>query len=199
MTKASTPKLTFWTWFEIEKDYDYGYVAVSTDNGDHWKTLPTSATTALDPNGQNLGNGYTGTSGGDKPSWIRQEADLSAYAGKQILLRFEVVTDGALALNGMAVDDIEIPGAFSDDAEADGVWQAEGFVRSSNFVGQRFIVQLLRFTDRGATVERKSVENGTLQIDVDTSADRRAPLLAVTGLAVRTTQPVPFEISVEKR
>ena len=199
MTKATTPRLTFWTWFDIEKDYDYGYVAVSTDNGDHWTTLPTSATTALDPNGQNLGNGYTGTSGGDKPSWIRQEADLSAYAGKQILLRFEVVTDGALALNGMAVDDIELPGAFSDDAEADGAWQAEGFVRSSNFVAQRFIVQLLRFTDRGATVERRYVESGTLQIDTDTSADPRAPLLAVTGLAVRTTQPVPFEVAVDKR
>jgi hypothetical protein len=99
----------------------------------------------------------------------------------------------------MAVDDIEIPGAFTDDAEADGAWQADGFVRSSNFVSQRFIVQLLRFTDRGATVERKLVENGTLQIDTDTSADRRPPLLAVTGIAVRTTQPVPFEISVDKR
>jgi hypothetical protein len=199
MSRATTPKLSFWTWYEIEKDYDYGYVAVSTDGGQRWKTLATSATTGEDPNGQNLGNGFTGTSGGDKPVWIKQEADLSAYAGKQLLLRFEYVTDGALALHGMALDDIEIPGVFSDDAETDGDWLAEGFVRSTNLVAQRFVVQVLRFTDRGATVERRYVEDGSLQLDTDTSADRRAPLLAVTGIAVRTTQPVPFEVAVEKR
>ncbi len=199
LSKATQTTLSFWTWFEIEKDYDYGYVAVSTDEGAHWTTLPTSATTSDDPNGQNLGNGYTGTSGGDKPGWIRQQADLSAYAGKTVQLRFEYVTDGALSLHGMALDDIEIPGVFSDDAETAGAWKAEGFVRSTNLVAQRYVVQLLRFTDRGATVDRKIVDNGSLQLDVDTSNDRRPPLLAVTGLAVRTTQPAPFEITVEKR
>ncbi|HEY3218849.1 MAG TPA: hypothetical protein VGK15_07165 [Candidatus Limnocylindria bacterium] len=199
LSQATTPTLSYWTWYDIEKDYDYGYVAVSTDNGQHWKTLPTTSTTTEDPNGQNLGNGYTGTSGGDRPSWIRQDVDLSAYAGKQVMLRFEYVTDGALSLQGLAVDDIEIPGVLRDDAETDGGWQADGFVRSTNFVAQRYVVQLLRFTDKGATVERRYVDNGTLQLDADTTSDRRAPLLAVTGLAVRTTQPVPFEVTVEKR
>jgi len=199
MTKATQPAMSFWTWYEIEKDYDYAYVAVSTDNGAHWKTLPAPGTTADDPNGQNLGNGYTGTSGGDKPKWIQQTVDLSAYAGKQILLRFEYVTDNALSLNGMALDDISIPGVFTDDAEADNGWQADGFVRSTNLVAQKFIVQLLRFTDRGATAERRVVESGTLQLDADTSGDRRAPLLAVTGIAVRTVQPVAFEVAVDKR
>jgi immune inhibitor A len=199
MAKATQLSMTYWTWYEIEKDYDYAYVEVSTDNGAHWKTLPASATTTDDPNGQNLGNGYTGTSGSDKPQWLQQTVDLSAYAGKQILVRFEYVTDGALSLNGMAVDDITIPGVLSDDAETDNGWEADGFVRSTNLVAQKFIVQLLRFTDRGATVERRVVESGTLQLDADTSSDRRAPLLAVTGIAVRTVQPVAFEVAVEKR
>jgi hypothetical protein len=199
MTKATKPTLSFWTWYEIERDYDYAYVAVSTDGGQHWATLPAAATTKDDPNGANLGNGFTGNSGGDKPGWIRQEVDLAAYAGKQIQLRFEYVTDGALSLHGFAVDDIEIPGVFTDDAEADNGWQAEGFVRSTNLVAQRFVVQVLRFTDRGATAERRFVDNGTLQLDVDTSNDRKAPLLAVTGLAVRTTQTAPFEVSVEAK
>jgi hypothetical protein len=199
MTKATKPTLSFWTWYEIERDYDYAYVAVSTDGGQHWATLPAAATTKDDPNGANLGNGFTGNSGGDKPGWIRQEVDLTAYAGKQIQLRFEYVTDGALSLHGFAVDDIEIPGVFTDDAEADNGWQAEGFVRSTNLVAQRFVVQVLRFTDRGATAERRFVDNGTLQLDVDTSNDRKAPLLAVTGLAVRTTQTAPFEVSVEAK
>lgn len=200
LSKATTPKLTFWTWYEIEKDYDYAYVAVSTDNGQHWTTLPSSATTTDDPNGQNLGNAYTGTSGGgEAPKWIQQDVDLSAYADRQVLLRFEYVTDGALALQGFAVDDLQIPGALADDSEQDNGWQANGFVRSTNYVAQRFIVQLLRFTDQGATVERHYVDDGTLTIDVDTSKDRRAPLLAVTGLAVRTTLPVPFHVVVDAR
>lgn len=199
LAKATRPSLSFWTWYEIERDYDYAYVAVSTDNGQRWTTLPAAATTKDDPNGANLGNAFTGTSGGDKPTWIQQEVDLSAYAGKQIMLRFEYVTDGALSLHGFAVDDIQIPGVFTDDAETDGGWQADGFVRSTNLVAQRYVVQLLRFTAAGATVDRRIVENGTVQIDVDTSGDRRAPLLAVTGLAVRTTQPVPFEVAVDRR
>ncbi|HZP95637.1 MAG TPA: hypothetical protein VFC31_04770 [Candidatus Limnocylindria bacterium] len=199
LSKATSPKLSFWTWYEIEKDYDYAYVAASADGGTHWTTLPAQATTADDPNGANLGNGFTGTSGGDKPSWIRQEVDLSAYAGRPILLRFEYVTDGALSLHGFAIDDIELPGVFADDAEKDGGWQADGFVRSTNLVAQKFIVQLLRFTDRGATVDRRVVDNGSLQIDVDTSQDKRPPLLAVTGIAVRTTQPAAFEVTVDPK
>jgi immune inhibitor A len=199
LAKATKPTLSFWTWYEIEKDYDYGYVAVSTDNGAHWTTLQAAATTKEDPNGTNLGNGFTGNSGGDKSTWTRQEVDLSAFAGKQVLLRFEYVTDGATVFNGFAIDDIELPGVFTDDAEKDSDWQADGFVRSTNIVAQRYVVQLLRFTDRGATVERKYVDNGTLQLDIDTANDRRPPLLAVTGLAVRTTQVAPFEVSAERR
>lgn len=197
---ATRPILSYWTWYEIEKDYDYAYVAVSTDGGAKWTTLAAPATTTDDPNGNNLGNGYTDVSGGGKvPAWIQQEVDLSAYAGKEIQLRFEYVTDGALNLHGFAVDDIAIPGVLKDDAETDNGWKADGFVRSTNVVAQRFVVQLLRFTAAGTTVDRRSADTGTLDLDVDTSSDRRAPLLAVTGFAVRTTQPVPFRVSVERR
>jgi len=47
-------------------------------------------------------------------------------------------------------------------------------------------------------VERRTVDNGELGFDVDTTADRRA-LLAVTGFAVRTTEPVAFSVSAENR
>ncbi len=197
---ATRPLLSYWTWYEIEKDYDYAYVAVSTDGGARWTTLAATSTTTEDPNGDNLGHGYTGVSGGGRePAWTRQEVDLSAYADKEIQLRFEYVTDGALNLQGFAIDDIEIAGLLTDDAESDNGWKAEGFVRSSNVVTQRFVVQLLRFTANGTSVERRSVEAGTLELDADTTTDRRPPLLAVTGFAVRTTQPVPFTVTLERR
>lgn len=200
LRSTTAPVLSYWTWYEIEKDYDYAYVAVSTDGGAHWTTLAAPATTKDDPNGSNLGNGYTDVSGGGRePAWIQQEVDLSPYAGKEIQLRFEYVTDAALNLHGLAIDDIAISGVLNDDAESDNGWKADGFVRSTNLVSQRFVVQLLRFTGSGTTVDRRSVDAGTLDLDVDTSSDRRAPLLAVTGFAVRTTQPVPFSVSVERR
>jgi immune inhibitor A len=197
---ATKPVLSFWTWYEIEKDYDYAYLAVSTDGGARWSTLAAPATTKDDPNGDNLGNGFTDLSGrGRSPAWIQQEVDLSAYAGKEVQLRFEYVTDAALNLHGFAVDDIVISGVLNDDAESDNGWKADGFVRSTNQVTQRFVVQLLRFTANGTTVDRRSVDAGTLDLDVDTSTDQRPPLLAVTGFAVRTTQTVPFSVSVQRR
>ncbi len=197
VTKAS---LSFWTWYELEQDFDYGYVAVSTDGGARWTTLKTGATTTTDPNGNNLGNGLTGVSGGGKDAtWVEQSADLTPYAGKRILLRFESVTDQALNLPGFAVDDIAIPEiGYRDDAEADNGWQAKGFIRSTNTIRERYIVQVLHF---GATpsVDRHVVEAGTIDLDVDTSGDRSAPVLTVTPLAVRTTDAAPFEVQVRPR
>ena len=191
--------LSFWSWYEIEKDFDYAYAAISTDAGAHWTTLRTEATTTDDPNGNNLGNGLTGTSGGTSPSWVKQTADLTPFAGKQVLLRFEYVTDGALNLNGVAIDDIAIPEiGYSDDAESDNGWTASGFIRSTNKVQQRFVVQLIRFGPT-PTVERHVVVDGTLELDVDGSTDRKPPLLAITGLAPRTTTPVAFTVRAAAR
>ena len=197
VTKAT---LSFWSWFDVEPDFDYAYVAASTDGGRTWTTLKTAATTTDDPNGNNLGNGMTGTSGGGaKPAWVKQSADLGAYAGKKIQLRFEYVTDAALNFDGFAIDDIAIPEInFADDAETDNGWTADGFIRSSNVVKQRYIVQVLHFGTT-ATVERHVVEGGSLELDVDGSKDRLPPILAVTGLAPRSTQTVPFTVSVGAR
>ena len=151
----------------------------------------------MDPNGQNLGNGITGSSSGETATgWRHLTADLAPYGGKKVQLRFQYVTDGNLNFGGFAVDDIEITGSPLDDAEADNGWTSSGFIRSTNLVSQRFAVQVLHFTGDGATVERRTVDNGELSFDVDTSGDRRA-LLAVTGFAVRTTEPVAFSISAE--
>jgi hypothetical protein len=107
------------------------------------------------------------------------------------------VTDGNLNFGGFAIDDIEIPGLPLDEAEADNGWVTSGFIRSTNLVSQRFALQVLHFGDRG-TVDRRTVDNGDLTFEVDTTGDRRA-LLAVTGFAIRTTEPVAFSVSAENR
>ena len=199
LSSVSKATLSFWSWYEIEPDFDYGYVSVSTDGGARWTTLKTEATTVDDPNGNNLGNGLTGHSGsGSRPAWAKQTADLGAYAGKKVQLRFEYVTDGALNFNGLAIDDVTIPEiGLADDAERDNGWAANGFIRSSNVVKQRYIVQVIRpgSTGAAAAVERHIVEDGVLELDVDGSKDRKAPFLAITPIAPRSTEPVGFSVT----
>jgi immune inhibitor A len=199
LRSVSDPKLSFWTWYGIEVDYDYAYVTISTDGGKRWTPLKTEASSTTDPNGTNLGNGITGSSSGETATgWKHLTADLSPYLGKEVQLRFEYVTDGNLNFGGFALDDIQIPGLPLDQAENDNGWTTSGFIRSTNIVSQRFALQVLHFHGDRATVERRTVDNGQITFDVDTSGDRRA-LLAVTGFAVRTTEPVGFSVSAETR
>jgi hypothetical protein len=155
LTSISAPAratLSFWLWHAIEEDWDYGYVGVSTNDGKTWKTLATED--SVPPGGHNNAygpayTGYSGTSGNRAINavWRKQTADLSAYVGKKILLRFEYVTDDATTEVGMLIDDISIPEiGYSTDVEsgADG-WQAEGWVRIDNVLPQRYLVQMVEF------------------------------------------------------
>lgn len=132
--------LRFRTWYEIEKGWDYAYVAVSSDGGETWRALPGQVTTDYNPVDTAYGPGYTGESGG----WVEEKVDLTAYAGQKVLLRFEYVADDASSLTGLAVDDIQIPEiGFVDKADADGGWDAEGFERVTRPLRQLFTVQVI--------------------------------------------------------
>ena len=48
--------LQFWTWYEIEDDYDYAYVEVSTDHGQTWHILQGEHTTDSDRYGNSFGH-----------------------------------------------------------------------------------------------------------------------------------------------
>jgi immune inhibitor A len=197
---VSKATLQFWTWFDIERDFDYAYVSVSADAGRTWKSLRGSQTTSDDPNGNNLGNGITHVSGGGAaPAWVEERMDLSPFAGQEVLVRFDYVTDGALNKNGFAIDDLAVPEiGWRDDAEQEGDWEAAGFVRSSNFVRETFAVQVLRLGDRPG-VERLPVPaDGRLRFELELG-DARSALLAVSAFAAQTVEPGTFELRVEQR
>jgi immune inhibitor A len=192
LSGLSQATLQFWTWHDIEIDYDYGYVMVSTDGGATWQILRGPHTTDTNPNGNSYGWGYTGRSGG-VPIWIEEHIDLSPYAGQEILLRFEYITDDALNNPGWAIDDIAIPElGYGDDVEyGDGGWLAEGFVRTNNFVPQSYLVQLITFGQE-TTVQR-------LPLQPEQSARWHLPLsdahhgvLTVSALAHVTTEPAGY-------
>ncbi|MCB9160169.1 MAG: immune inhibitor A [Caldilineaceae bacterium] len=65
---------------------------------------------------------------------VVEQFDLSAYAGEQVQVRFEYVTDDAVTKSGWFIDDIAIPAIdYATDFEqgADG-WESEGWLLTDN-------------------------------------------------------------------
>ena len=104
--------LSFYTFYDIEVDWDYAYVEVSVD-GMNYTPIPGNITTNFNPNGNNRGNGITGASGG---LWVQGLFSLSAFAGQYITIRFSYDTDQYVTGDGFYVDDIYPHGAFQSRA-----------------------------------------------------------------------------------
>lgn len=125
-------ELRFNTYFDIEWDFDYGFVLVTTDEGQSYESIPNNEGWTLpaadNPNGvacqDKFGNGLTGTSGSwedgsaadDRTAHAQTEGtgflpttwDLSAYAGQDATIRFAYNTDVGLARPGWFIDDVEV-------------------------------------------------------------------------------------------
>jgi immune inhibitor A len=113
--------------FDIELDWDYAYLVASTDNGATWTNVATNLSTNTSPNGQNFGNGITGSTGGN---WVDLTANLSGFTGN-VLLGFRYWTDGAVAPIGFMVDAINITGSPLEGAETETGWTFKGFKTST--------------------------------------------------------------------
>ncbi len=200
VTKAT---LSFWAWYDIETNFDYGYVEASTDGGLTWDILKGKYSSTENPNGASYGPAYTGRSGvtdNQSPAqWIHDQMDLTPYAGKKILLRFEYITDDAYNAPSWAIDDISIPEInFSDNVEssANG-WDAKGFIRTDNVLPQHFTVQVV---EKGSAtnvvrVPLDSQNHGSLTLTGFGTTITGAELI-VNAFAPTTTEPTQYEFAL---
>ena len=115
--------------YDIELDWDYAYLTV---NG---QQVATNLSTNVNPNGQNLSEGITGSTGG---AWVDLTADLSAFAGQTVEIGFRYRTDTAIAGIGIFADDIMISGQAADNAESEPGWAYDGFIRTTNMVTKSY-------------------------------------------------------------
>jgi hypothetical protein len=100
----TNPRLRFWTKFDIESDYDYGQVKVSTNNGTSWIPLTGSYTqpgVSPQPVGQPV---YDAT----VSNWVKEEISLANYLSSQIKFQFQLRTDGGVTRDGWYLDDIGV-------------------------------------------------------------------------------------------
>ncbi len=104
---------TFDQRFAIEQEYDYGYVDLSTDDGETWTTLRLYSNP-----------GFPGTPGAsqdwDSALYGHQSLDMSAYAGSDVRLRFRFESEVAYS----SQDQPDNPPLHS---VKDGAWQLDNF------------------------------------------------------------------------
>jgi immune inhibitor A len=188
--------LQAWMWYDIEEDWDYGYVEASTNGGQTWDILPGASTTTSNPNGNSFGAGYTGESGG----WIQESFDLSPHAGQQVLVRFECVTDDAVNLSGWLIDDISVPElGYSEDLESgDGGWEGLGFIRTDNRVAQRYLVQVIAFGQQMhvLNVPLDETQHATVELR-GLGQELDSAVLVISAVAPATTELAAYRYTIQ--
>lgn len=191
-----TGPLTFnyWTWYDIEKDFDYLYLVASVD-GENWEMLTTPSMTDSNPNGSNYGWGYTGKT--RSSAWVQESVDISQYAGGKIQLRFEYITDLALHHDGMLIDDVEIPeiGYFNDFEYDDGGWESNGWARIKNILPQTYELALITTEGDNTTVEYIPIGvNNIANIPLDIPEEGKSVTLVIVGTTRYTRVKAPYSI-----
>lgn len=202
-TTTQTVTAKFWTWYQIEEGWDYGYVLVSADNGTTWQMLGNKVDfTEANPQGNNYGVGLTGESGfADEAVWREVFVDLTPYNGQQILLRFEYVTDDAVFEAGWAIDDIRIDALdyYEDFEHGLADWQAEGWIYHANTLSQSYIIRAIYISAETVRVEPlilDSNQTGQFELALDNNTNR--VVLTISGNTPITKQRSAYSYTVEK-
>lgn len=128
---ATQVTVTFKSYWDIEWDFDYGFVLASADGGETYQSLE-SANGYTTPQAQNptanscqaaFGNGITGTSGSYEAGtqeldrvisnypdggFLTDKFDLTPFVGESTVLRFSYSTDPGLTRPGWFIDDLKV-------------------------------------------------------------------------------------------
>ncbi|RCH68639.1 M6 family metalloprotease domain-containing protein [Streptomyces sp. SDr-06] len=135
LTGRSKASLDLSGWWDIEKDYDFLYTEVSTDNGATWNAIDGTADGKAITRDSSNKPALTDASGAYK----KLSFPLDQYAGQKIQLRFRYQTDGGAGGKGFTADAITVTAdgaaVVTDGAEGDdNGWTAKNFSR----IGESF-------------------------------------------------------------
>ena len=114
LSNAAAPHLAYEVWHSIEEDWDYTYVEVSQRRGKYVDHSRHPVTSSDDPLNVSFGPGYTGKSEG----WREESIPLARWAGQEIMVRFQYITDAAIHDHGLCLRDLRITtdgGAVDND------------------------------------------------------------------------------------
>ncbi|MBI5929200.1 MAG: immune inhibitor A [Chloroflexi bacterium] len=191
LTRVTGATLRYNLWWETGELPDYLHVLVSTNNGQRWD--PLSGHHMQYPDGYSTAPGlhYSGYSDG----WVADEIDLSRYAGQDIQIRFEYITNNAMTGPGFLLDDVEIPEiGLKDDVEtSDSGWIVDGFLRTQQTVGQDWSVAVVKMSDP-VEVEYVPVEAGQSNMSID--VPEGGAVVIVSAQAPFTLEPAKYRLTL---
>ncbi len=188
--------LKYWVNYEIEEFWDYAYVMVSTNNGSTWDILDTNRAINYNPNGNAYGAGLTGTSLG----WVQDFVDISEYAGQEVLLRFEYLTDDAVFSKGACFDDFEIPEiGWFDDTSSAGDWISNGFAQVEETIPTQYLVQVIHEKDAGdPVVYQMPIDiNATGQLTIQGVGDDDLVVAVISAVTRNSTTPTDYTLTID--
>lgn len=103
LTGASYAHLQYWTKFALEKNYDEVTIQGSTNGGSTWFPICAKYETAPASFG-----GTTPMYDGLQELFIKEEINLNAYLGLNLLVKFVLTSDGGYNLDGFYFDDFVV-------------------------------------------------------------------------------------------
>jgi len=104
LSNSAFALLRFWAKWDIEADYDFVQVKISTNGGSSWQPMAgkyTEMASSYQPSGEPV---YDGT----QNEWVQEEILLDAFNGETIKLRFTLESDTYVTEDGFYFDDVEV-------------------------------------------------------------------------------------------
>jgi len=200
LTGVDSATLQFSTYFKFSRAFGFGYVVVSTDGGETWTGLVTGNMKGEDLQDDPYDFALTDrfyTANPPGGGWLDETVDLSAYAGQQVLIRWE--SDSGDRDTGFAIDNIAIPEiGFFDDVETENeAWSTDGWVRATAYLPQTYHLILVTFeADVPVVTEIELAPDNTASFAVTGLAEGDAYLI-VAATAPQSLQPTEYKIETE--
>ncbi|MFT6810608.1 MAG: extracellular elastinolytic metalloproteinase [Saprospiraceae bacterium] len=114
--------LGFWHYFNLEKNWDGGFIELSKDNGNTWIDLGVDAlSNGYNENLEQSSNPFSGgrlAYSGTNQEYQQTMIDLSPYSGESIQIRFVLASDDYAFEDGWYVDNISLYHKYEIDVRS---------------------------------------------------------------------------------
>lgn len=163
LSGVESATLNFDNYLDIEEQWDFGVVQVSTDGGETWKSLENenTRTDVVKEGYPKIKENVPGFTGNLK-TWQEESFDLSEYAGQKVLVSFRYLTDWGHTDSGWFIDNIEIPEiGYSNDGSS-----TDSFKSFQELAGQ-YVNYTVTFINEKEVGNKKGAKTNYKVITVD--------------------------------
>jgi hypothetical protein len=163
LSAVESATLNFDNYLDIEEQWDFGVVQVSTDGGETWKSLANENTRSdvVEEGYPKIKENVPGFTGNLK-TWQEESFDLSEYSGQKVLVSFRYLTDWGHTDGGWFIDNIEIPEiGYSNDGSS-----TDDFKSFQELAGQ-YVNYTVTFINEKEVGNKKGAKTNYKVITVD--------------------------------